>query len=79
MLELTTPPKVALITDVTGQDGAYFSNLLRDKGQELHGIKRRSSLFNTDRIEHPHRDPHFDHQCFKLQCGHLSAPSAQLK
>ena len=51
MLQLTTPPKVALITGVTGQYGAYLSELLLGKGYEVHAIKRRSSLFNTDRIE----------------------------
>ena len=69
MLQLTTPPKVALITGVTGQGGAYLSELLLDKGYEVHGIKRRSSLFNTDRIDHLYHAPHVDHQRFKLQCG----------
>ena len=68
----TTPPKVALITGVTGQDGAYLSELLLDKGYEVHGIKRRSSLFNTDRIDHLYQDPHVDHQRFKLHYGDLT-------
>ena len=68
----TTPPKVALITGVTGQDGAYLSELLLDKGYEVHGIKRRSSLFNTDRIDHLYQDPHIDHQRFKLHYGDLT-------
>ena len=49
--------KVALITGVTGQDGAYLSELLLEKGYQVHGIKRRSSLFNTDRIDHLYQDP----------------------
>ena len=65
-------PKVALITGVTGQDGAYLSELLLDKGYEVHGIKRRASLFNTDRIDHLYQDPHVDHQRFKLHYGDLT-------
>ena len=53
-----TQPKVALITGVTGQDGASLSELLLDKGYEVHGIKRRATLFNTDRIDHLYRDTH---------------------
>ena len=68
----TSPQKVALITGVTGQDGAYLSELLLDKGYEVHGIKRRSSLFNTDRIDHLYQDPHVDHQRFKLHYGNLT-------
>jgi GDPmannose 4,6-dehydratase len=64
--------KVALITGVTGQDGAYLSELLLDKGYEVHGIKRRSSLFNTDRIDHLYQDPHVDHQRFTLHYGDLT-------
>ena len=67
----STPPKVALITGVTGQDGAYLSELLLNKGYEVHGIKRRASLFNTDRIDHLYQDPHVDHQRFKLHYGDL--------
>ena len=69
---MTTPPKVALITGVTGQDGAYLSELLLNKGYEVHGIKRRASLFNTDRIDHLYQDPHVDHQRFKLHYGDLT-------
>ena len=69
---MTTPKKVALITGVTGQDGAYLSELLLDKGYEVHGIKRRASLFNTDRIDHLYQDPHVDHQRFKLHYGDLT-------
>ncbi len=67
-----TRPKVALITGVTGQDGAYLAELLLDKGYEVHGIKRRASLFNTDRIDHLYQDPHVDHQRFKLHYGDLT-------
>jgi GDPmannose 4,6-dehydratase len=67
-----TQPKVALITGVTGQDGAYLSELLLNKGYEVHGIKRRASLFNTDRIDHLYQDPHVDHQRFKLHYGDLT-------
>jgi GDPmannose 4,6-dehydratase len=64
--------KVALITGVTGQDGAYLSELLLKKGYIVHGIKRRSSLFNTDRIDHLYQDPHVDHKNFILHYGDLS-------
>jgi len=64
--------KVALITGVTGQDGAYLSELLLSKGYMVHGIKRRSSLFNTQRIDHIYEDPHIDNQHFKLHYGDLS-------
>ena len=67
-----TTNKVALITGVTGQDGAYLSELLLSKGYGVHGIKRRSSLFNTDRIDHLYQDPHVDHQRFKLHYGDLT-------
>lgn len=64
--------KVALITGVTGQDGAYLSEFLLKKGYEVHGIKRRSSLFNTDRIDHLYQDPHIDNQNFFLHYGDLT-------
>ena len=64
--------KTALITGVTGQDGAYLAQLLLDKGYTVHGIKRRSSLFNTDRVDHLYQDPHVDHQRFKLHYGDLT-------
>ncbi|MEP7300813.1 MAG: GDP-mannose 4,6-dehydratase [Caldimonas sp.] len=64
--------KVALVTGVTGQDGAYLSELLLGKGYEVHGVKRRSSLFNTDRIDHLYQDPHVDQQRFKLHYGDLT-------
>ena len=69
---MTTQRKVALITGVTGQDGAYLSELLLDKGYEVHGVKRRASLFNTDRVDHLYQDPHTDHQRFKLHYGDLT-------
>ena len=68
----TAKHKVALITGVTGQDGAYLSELLLDKGYEVYGIKRRASLFNTDRIDHLYQDPHVDHQRFTLHYGDLT-------
>ena len=64
--------KTALITGVTGQDGAYLSELLLKKGYTVHGIKRRSSLFNTDRVDHLYQDPHVDNQRFKLHYGDLT-------
>lgn len=64
--------KKALITGVTGQDGAYLAELLLKKGYEVHGIKRRSSLFNTDRIDHLYQDPHVTNRKFKLHFGDLT-------
>ncbi len=64
--------KVALITGVTGQDGAYLAEFLLKKGYEVHGIKRRSSLFNTDRIDHLYQDPHVDNRNFILHYGDLT-------
>ena len=64
--------KKALITVITGHDGAYLADLLLQKGYEVHGIKRRSSLFNTDRIDHLYQDPHVDHQHFILHYGDLT-------
>jgi len=64
--------KKALITGITGQDGAYLSELLLSKGYEVHGIKRRSSLFNTDRIDHLYQDPHEEKVKFKLHYGDLT-------
>ena len=64
--------KVALITGVTGQDGAYLSELLLGKGYTVHGIKRRSSLFNTDRIDHLYEDPHVEDPRFILHYGDLT-------
>jgi GDPmannose 4,6-dehydratase len=64
--------KRALITGVTGQDGAYLSELLLKKGYEVHGLKRRSSLFNTGRIDHLYQDPHIDNRNFILHFGDLT-------
>jgi GDPmannose 4,6-dehydratase len=64
--------KKALVTGITGQDGAYLAELLLSKGYEVHGIKRRSSLFNTDRIDHLYQDPHESNVRFKLHYGDLS-------
>ena len=64
--------KVALITGITGQDGAYLAELLLKKGYEVHGIKRRASLFNTQRIDHLYRDPHDTGRKFMLHYGDLS-------
>ena len=64
--------KTALITGVTGQDGAYLAEFLLRKGYSVHGIKRRSSLFNTDRIDHLYQDPHVDNRKFILHHGDLT-------
>ncbi|OQP49440.1 GDP-mannose 4,6-dehydratase [Niastella populi] len=64
--------KVALVTGVTGQDGAYLADLLLKKGYIVHGIKRRSSLFNTERIDHLYQDPHEQNVRFKLHYGDLT-------
>ena len=64
--------KVALITGITGQDGSYLAELLLEKGYMVHGIKRRSSLFNTDRIDHLYQDPHDPDQRLKLHYGDLT-------
>ncbi len=64
--------KVALITGITGQDGSYLAELLLEKGYIVHGIKRRASLFNTDRIDHLYQDPHVDDQVLFLHYGDLT-------
>lgn len=64
--------KVALITGVTGQDGAYLAEFLLKKGYTVHGIKRRASLFNTDRIDHLYQDPHVDNRRFTLHYGDMT-------
>lgn len=69
---MTTSGKKALITGVTGQDGAYLSHLLLGEGYEVHGVKRRSSSFNTGRIEDIYEDPHVDDQRFHLHYGDLT-------
>ncbi|WP_332742471.1 GDP-mannose 4,6-dehydratase [Hydrogenophaga sp.] len=68
-------PKVALITGVTGQDGSYLAELLLEKGYIVHGIKRRSSQFNTQRVDHIYQDPHIDDARFHLHYGDLSDTS----
>jgi GDPmannose 4,6-dehydratase len=77
---MTTPtstptPKVALITGITGQDGSYLAELLLEKGYIVHGIKRRASSFNTDRVDHIYQDPHIDNARFKLHYGDLTDTS----
>jgi GDPmannose 4,6-dehydratase len=67
--------KTALITGITGQDGSYLAEFLLGKGYEVHGIKRRSSLFNTERIDHIFQDPHVDHPRLSLHYGDLSDTS----
>jgi GDPmannose 4,6-dehydratase len=64
--------KIALITGITGQDGAYLADILLRKGYQVHGIKRRSSLFNTDRVDHLYQDPHLGNRNFVLHYGDLS-------
>jgi len=64
--------KKALITGITGQDGAYLAEFLLEKGYEVHGIKRRSSLFNTQRIDHLYQDPHEENPAFKMYYGDLT-------
>lgn len=68
-------PKVALITGITGQDGSYLAELLLEKGYIVHGIKRRSSSFNTQRVDHIYQDPHVNNAHFKLHYGDLSDTS----
>ena len=67
--------KVALITGVTGQDGSYLAEFLLEKGYQVHGIKRRASSFNTQRIDHIYQDPHIEHQNFVLHYGDLTDSS----
>ena len=67
--------KVALITGITGQDGSYLAELLLEKGYTVHGIKRRASLFNTQRVDHIYQDPHVDNARFTLHYGDLSDTS----
>ncbi|MBL1352557.1 MAG: GDP-mannose 4,6-dehydratase [Zetaproteobacteria bacterium] len=67
--------QVALITGVTGQDGSYLAELLLEKGYEVHGIKRRASSFNTQRVDHLYQDPHIEHKSFILHYGDLTDSS----
>lgn len=69
---MSNKTKKALITGVTGQDGAYLAELLLEKGYEVHGIKRRSSSFNTARVDHLYRDLHEDELRFKMHYGDLT-------
>jgi GDPmannose 4,6-dehydratase len=69
---MSTQQKTAFITGVTGQDGAYLSEFLLKKGYIVHGLKRRTSLFNTDRIDHLYQDPHVDHRNFFLHYGDMT-------
>ena len=70
-----TPQKTALITGITGQDGSYLAEFLLEKGYIVHGIKRRASSFNTQRVDHIYQDPHVDNARFKLHYGDLSDSS----
>ncbi|MGB4346458.1 MAG: GDP-mannose 4,6-dehydratase [Burkholderiaceae bacterium] len=72
---LNGPHKVALITGITGQDGSYLAEFLLEKGYTVHGIKRRSSQFNTQRVDHIYQDPHIDNARFHLHYGDLSDTS----
>jgi GDPmannose 4,6-dehydratase len=71
----STQPKVALITGITGQDGSYLAEFLLEKGYIVHGIKRRASSFNTQRVDHIYQDPHIENANFKLHYGDLSDTS----
>jgi GDPmannose 4,6-dehydratase len=76
---MATKPKVALITGITGQDGAYLAEFLLAKGYTVHGIKRRTSLFNTDRIDHLYQDPHVGNRRFILHYGDLTDGSSLVR
>ena len=71
--------KVALITGITGQDGSYLAELLLAKGYEVHGIKRRTSLFNTDRIDHLYQDPHEKNPKLVLHYGDMTDSSSLIR
>ena len=76
---MSETPKRALITGVTGQDGAYLADFLLDKGYKVHGIKRRTSLFNTDRIDHLYQDPHVANRHFILHYGDLTDSTSLIR
>jgi GDPmannose 4,6-dehydratase len=76
---LMSGPKVALITGITGQDGAYLAEFLLNKGYVVHGIKRRSSLFNTDRIDHLYEEPHVSNRRFFLHHGDMTDSSSLVR
>ena len=69
----------ALITGITGQDGSYLAEFLISNGYEVHGIKRRASLFNTQRVDHLYEDPHVDHRHFVLHYGDLTDSSSLMR
>jgi GDPmannose 4,6-dehydratase len=75
----SSQPKVALITGITGQDGAYLAEFLLKKGFEVHGLKRRTSLFNTDRIDHLYQDPHEKDRRFFLHHGDMTDSSSLIR
>ena len=76
---MTHTNKVALITGITGQDGAYLAEFLLKKGYTVHGLKRRTSLFNTDRIDHLYQDPHVDNRKFILHHGDMTDSSSLIR
>jgi GDPmannose 4,6-dehydratase len=76
---MTTTNKIALITGITGQDGAYLAELLLEKGYVVHGLKRRTSLFNTDRIDHLYQDPHEQGVRFFLHHGDMTDSSSLIR
>ena len=69
---MATKKKVEMITDVTGQDGSYLAEFLLEKGYEVHGVKRRSSSFNTQRVDHIYQDPHSKDISFKMHFGDMT-------
>ena len=69
--------KKAVLTGVTGQDGSYLAEFLLEKGYQVHGVKRRSSSFNTERVDHIYQDPHVDNQNFTLHYGDLHIAQLQ--
>ena len=69
---MSNQPQRALITGVTGQDGSYLAEFLLNKGYEVHGLKRRSSSFNTQRVDHLYEDPHIESPRFHLHYGDLT-------
>ena len=79
MTQTKPTPKVALITGITGQDGSYLAEFLLEKGYIVHGIKRRASSFNTQRIDHVYQDPHIEHANLKLHYGDLSDTSNMVR
>ncbi len=76
---MSSTPKKALITGITGQDGSYLAEFLLQKGYEVHGIKRRTSLFNTDRIDHLYQDPHVANRRFMLHHGDLTDSTSLIR